>query len=111
MSRRLEVELTSQRDDGNWTWRAAGARQPKGELTTALVPDGTKVGDVLKVEADVDIDGITIMAVAPPREGPARAGTARDPRQLASGGWRHHLAAQQGRAGAAPRQPTRRPRR
>ena len=30
MSSRIEVELTSQREDGTWTWRAAGARQPKG---------------------------------------------------------------------------------
>src|SRR5215470_2630818 len=68
MSRRLEVELTSQRDDGSWTWRAAGARQPKGDVAAALVPDGTKVGDVVKVEADVDIDGITITSVLPPQK-------------------------------------------
>jgi hypothetical protein len=66
MSRRLEVELTSQRDDGNWTWRAAGARQPKGEVDGSLVPAGTKVGEVLKVEAEFDIDGITITSVLPP---------------------------------------------
>ena len=30
MSRRIEVELTSSRDDGTWTWRAAGAKQPAG---------------------------------------------------------------------------------
>ena len=30
MSRRLEIELTSTREDGTWTWRAAGAKVPKG---------------------------------------------------------------------------------
>src|SRR5215469_2517503 len=68
MSRRLDVELTSQRDDGNWTWRAAGARQPKGEVSGSLVPNGTKVGDVVKVEAEVDIDGIMILSVLPPQK-------------------------------------------
>ena len=37
MSRRLEVELTSKRADGSYTWRAAGAKQPKGELDGAPV--------------------------------------------------------------------------
>jgi len=62
---RLEVELTSARPDGTWTWRKAGARQPKGEVSASLVPDGSKVGDVLKVEADVLIDGIEITSVLP----------------------------------------------
>ena len=64
---RLEVELTSARPDGTWTWRKAGARQPKGEVDAALVPDGAKVGDVLRVEADVLVDGIDITAVLPPK--------------------------------------------
>jgi hypothetical protein len=67
MSRRIEVELTSNRSDGTWTWRAAGARQPKGELDGALLPPGAKVGDVLRAEADFAIDGISITAVLPPR--------------------------------------------
>ena len=46
MSRRIEVELTSQRDDGTWTWRAAGAKQPKGSLDGTLLYDGASVGDV-----------------------------------------------------------------
>ena len=37
MSRRIELELTSRRDDGTWTWRAAGAKKPKGELDGALL--------------------------------------------------------------------------
>jgi hypothetical protein len=68
MSRRIEVELTSQRADGTWTWRAAGAKQPKGELDGALLFSGAKVGDVVRADADFDIDGITIVSVLPPKE-------------------------------------------
>ena len=65
-SRRLELELTSARDDGTWTWRAAGAKQPKGVLDSSLLYEGAKVGDVVKAEADIDLDGITITLVVPP---------------------------------------------
>src|SRR3954464_8391565 len=68
MPRRIEVELTSSRDDGTWTWRAAGARQPKGSLDGSLLYAGAKVGDVVRADADFDIDGITIVTVLPPRE-------------------------------------------
>lgn len=67
MARRLEIELTSNRSDGKWTWRAAGAKQPKGTLDGALLPEGTGVGDVVKVEADATLDGIEITAVLPTR--------------------------------------------
>ena len=63
MSRRIDIELTSNRPDGTWTWRAAGAREPKGVLDGGVLPDGSKTGDVLKVEAEFDIDGISIVAV------------------------------------------------
>jgi hypothetical protein len=62
---RLEIELTSSRDDGTWTWRAAGARQPKGILDGALLTAGAKVGDVVRVEAVQNIDGITVTSVLP----------------------------------------------
>lgn len=64
MSRRIEIELTSTRPDGTWTWRAAGAREPKGVLDGSILPGGAKVGDVLKAEADIDVDGISILSVA-----------------------------------------------
>ncbi len=67
MSRRIEVELTSTKPDGTWTWRAAGARQPKGELDAALLYEGAKVGDVVKVDADFDIEGIQVISVQPPK--------------------------------------------
>jgi hypothetical protein len=68
MSRRIDIELTSTRDDGTWTWRAAGARQPKGELDGALLPPGASVGDVVRAEAEFFVDGITIVSILPPKE-------------------------------------------
>ncbi len=76
MSSRIDVELTSERPDGTWTWRAAGARQPKGVLDGALLPEKTKVGDVIRAEADFDVDGITVTAVLPPRS------TRREPQRI-----------------------------
>ena len=67
MSRRIEVELTSQRDDGTWTWRAAGAKQPKGSLDGTLLYDGASVGDVCRADADFEIDGIFVTSVLPPK--------------------------------------------
>ena len=64
---RLEVELTSSRPDGTWTWRKAGARQPKGDMDGVLVPSGSKVGDVLRVETEQMVDGIEITSVLPPK--------------------------------------------
>jgi hypothetical protein len=64
MSRRIEIELTSTRPDGTWTWRAAGARAPKGVLDAAVLPDGSSVGDILRAEAEVEIDGITILSTS-----------------------------------------------
>jgi hypothetical protein len=68
MSNRLDIELTSVRGDGSYTWRAAGARQPKGVIDAKVLADNAKVGDVLRVEAEVEIDGITILGVLPPKE-------------------------------------------
>ncbi|MEY3640352.1 MAG: hypothetical protein RLZZ199_157 [Actinomycetota bacterium] len=68
MSRRIEIELTSSRPDGTWTWRAAGAREPKGVLEGSVLSGGAKVGDVLKVEADFDIDGISILSIVAGKE-------------------------------------------
>jgi hypothetical protein len=67
MPRRIELELTSERPDGTWTWRAAGAREPKGELDGSLLPGGSKVGDVLRAEADFHVDGISVLSVLPPK--------------------------------------------
>jgi len=60
---RMKIQLTSARDDGDWTWRAHGARQPKGSIGQDLVPDGAAVGDVLRVEVDQFMDGIEVTSV------------------------------------------------
>ena len=64
MPRRIEVELTSRRDDGTWTWRAAGAREPKGSVDAALVPAEASTGTVLTAEIEIDIEGIIVTAIA-----------------------------------------------
>ena len=60
---RMRIELTSTRDDGAWTWRAAGAREPRGSIDRALLPEGATVGDVLRVEVDQFMDGIEVTSV------------------------------------------------
>jgi hypothetical protein len=72
--RRIEIELTSARDDGTWTWRAAGAKQPKGVLDGAVLYAGAKVGDVVKAEAEIELDGITVLSVLAPKEKKEEAG-------------------------------------
>ena len=67
MSRRIDIELTSRRDDGSWTWRAPGAKHPRGSLDGELVPSVAKVGDVLRAEADFELEGITVVSVQAPR--------------------------------------------
>jgi hypothetical protein len=67
MPSRIDVELTSARPDGTWTWRAAGAREPKGIVESAVLPEGAKVGDVFRVEATIALDGIEIHSVVPTR--------------------------------------------
>lgn len=68
MSRRIDIELTSNRNDGSWSWRAAGAKAPKGLVDAKLLAASAKTGDVLKVEADFDLDGITVLSVVNVKE-------------------------------------------
>jgi hypothetical protein len=68
MARRIDIELTSARPDGTWTWRAAGALQPRGVLDGGLLYQGAKTGDVVRADAEFEIDGITITAVLPPKQ-------------------------------------------
>ena len=63
MPRRLDIELTSARPDGSWTWRAAGAREPKGVLTASVLPANAKPGDVLRAEVEQEIDGINVVGI------------------------------------------------
>src|SRR3974390_2209771 len=74
MSRRIDIELTSRTADGSWTWRAAGARQPKGVVDAALVPVGEKVGGVLRADVEVTLEGIEVLALsaAKPQRSPEK---------------------------------------
>ncbi|HVB01933.1 MAG TPA: hypothetical protein VNE42_11835 [Acidimicrobiales bacterium] len=65
MSRRIEIELTSSRADGTWTWRAAGAKQPRGLIEQNLLNSNAKVGDILRVETEIGLDGIDVIGVVP----------------------------------------------
>ena len=67
MAHRIEVELTSQTGDSTWTWRAAGAKQPRGTVEATLVPDGSRVGTVLRAEVETTLDGTTVTALLPPK--------------------------------------------
>ncbi|MEM1335570.1 MAG: hypothetical protein AAGG08_19160 [Actinomycetota bacterium] len=68
MPRRIDIELTSELPDGSWTWRAAGAKNPKGTVLNDVLPGGSAVGDELKVEVEQDIDGIQILSVVKGRD-------------------------------------------
>jgi len=71
--RRLDIEVTSLRDDGTFTWRAAGAREPRGAGETGGLPEGVGVGDVLRAEIEAHLDGMTIVSVSIERPKERRA--------------------------------------
>jgi hypothetical protein len=67
VARRIDIELTSKRSESEWTWRAAGAKQPKGILQSSVLYEGAKVGDVVRADAEFEMDGITILSVSAPQ--------------------------------------------
>jgi hypothetical protein len=64
MPRRIDIELTSHGSDGTFTWRAAGAKQPKGSLAAAAVPEGASVGDVLRAEVEIGLEGVEVVGLS-----------------------------------------------
>jgi hypothetical protein len=68
MSKRIDIEVTSNRGDGTWTWRAAGAKTPKGTLNGSILDADAKTGDTLKVEAEFDLDGVEILSLVKTKE-------------------------------------------
>jgi hypothetical protein len=74
MSRRIEIELTSKREDGTWTWRAAGALQPKGIVEDSVVPAGVAVRDVVRAEVESDLDGTRVLSITAPKQKAQRTG-------------------------------------
>jgi hypothetical protein len=69
MSRRIDIELTSHLPEGTWTWRAAGAKQPKGRVDAALVPAGETVGAVLQADVEVGLEGIEVLSLTAAKPG------------------------------------------
>jgi hypothetical protein len=65
MSSRIEIEITSAVDAKSFTWRAVGAREPKGTIQSAFLPSSVQVGEIFRVEADFLLDGIEIIRVLP----------------------------------------------
>ena len=66
MSRRIEIEITSLNGDVA-TWRAAGAKLPKGVLNSSLVPGGPIVGNVYRADIEQYMEGIEILSVMAPK--------------------------------------------
>jgi hypothetical protein len=74
MSRRIEIEITSLNGE-QATWRAAGAKLPKGVLSASLVPGGPVVGTVYRADIEQYMEGIEVLAVLP-----AKTASPLDPR-------------------------------
>ena len=60
---KIDVEITSQRENGDWTWRAVGAREPKGTVEASLLPGDLVVGAKFSVETEHFLDGIVVTKV------------------------------------------------
>jgi hypothetical protein len=75
VSRRIDIELTSVLPDGGFTWRAAGAKAPKGMIAAGVLPSSHRVGEVLKVEAEFDLDGITVLGLVQNRDKKQKSNT------------------------------------
>ena len=60
---KIEVEITSQRENGDWTWRAVGAREPKGTVEASLLPTDLIIGAQFSVETEHFLDGIVVTKV------------------------------------------------
>ena len=66
MSRRIEIEITSLNGDVA-TWRAAGAKLPKGVLQASLVPGGALIGHVYRADIEQYMEGIEVLSVMAPK--------------------------------------------
>jgi hypothetical protein len=66
MSRRIEIERTSLSGDLA-TWRAAGAKLPKGVLAASLIPGGPVIGNVYRADIEQYMEGIEVLSVTAPK--------------------------------------------
>jgi len=67
MSRRIDIEITSLSGESA-TWRAAGAKLPKGVVSTALLGGNVTVGQIYRAEIDQFMEGVEVLSVTPPRQ-------------------------------------------
>ena len=68
VARHIEIELTSKLDDDRFTWRAAGAREPRGTLNAALLPASASIGEVFRAEIDQGLEGVDVLSIVPRKE-------------------------------------------
>jgi hypothetical protein len=66
MSRRIDIEITSLKGDVA-TWRAAGAKLPKGVLDASLVAGGPVVGNVYRADIEQYMEGIEVLSIMAPK--------------------------------------------
>jgi hypothetical protein len=66
MSRRIDIEITSLNGDVA-TWRAAGAKLPKGVLNASLVDGGPVVGNVYRADIEQYMEGIEVLSIMAPK--------------------------------------------
>ena len=66
MSRRIVIDITSLNGDVA-TWRAAGAKLPKGILNSSLIPGGPVVGNTYRADVEQYMEGIEILSVMAPK--------------------------------------------
>ena len=66
MSRRIDIEITSLNGDVA-TWRAAGAKLPKGVLNVSLVDGGPVVGNVYRADVEQYMEGIEVLSIMAPK--------------------------------------------
>jgi len=64
--RRLEIEITSLQGE-QATWRAAGAKLPKGVVSVSLLPGGVQVGSVYRADVEQFMEGFEVLSVTAPK--------------------------------------------
>ena len=66
MSRRIDIEITSL-SGSTATWRAAGAKLPKGSLDASALGVDVTVGQVYRAEIEQTMDSSEVVSLAAPK--------------------------------------------
>ena len=70
MASRIEIKLTKKLDSSTWRWQATKLAR-RGIISTAQVPHGARVDDVLTIEVSSALEGSVIRRVIPPEQASA----------------------------------------